>query len=416
MRKNILYYLTILFGLYSVQGNAQDSYNVLFIGNSYTGVNNLPQLVSNIAGSKGDNIQFDSHTPGGNTFEQHSVNPAAITKISAGNWDYVVLQEQSQKPSFSPMQVSTDVYPFAKKLCDTIRFHNPCATPLFYMTWGRQDGDASNCDGYPPVCTYEGMQERLTASYTEMADDNDYAAVAPVGEAWKSIRATNPEINLYSGDGSHPSIHGSYLAACVFYTSIFKKTCVGAAHPTSISDEEAAILETAAYNTVFKRFDEWYFPYITTNIVGDQVTYGLQTNGPSTITEWSFVNNQTSTEDNPSISYDANVDNEATVNFQYDTCIDAATISTIVDISVLSISENNAIDLIQLNGNVYQINNSNAQETFVRIYTTNGQLVLEKNSKALQINIDMSGLSSGTYLINVISNQKQASKKLVILE
>ena len=40
------------------------NYKVLFIGNSYTEVNNLPQIISDIASSMGDTIQISSYTPG----------------------------------------------------------------------------------------------------------------------------------------------------------------------------------------------------------------------------------------------------------------------------------------------------------------------------------------------------------------
>ena len=58
------------------------SYNALFIGNSYTYVNNLPQLVSNIATSFGDTLNYDNSTPGGATFNAHSTNSTTLAKIS----------------------------------------------------------------------------------------------------------------------------------------------------------------------------------------------------------------------------------------------------------------------------------------------------------------------------------------------
>ena len=78
---------------------AQNSINVLFIGNSYTATNNLPQMISNIASAMGENMTYSSNTPGGCTFMQHCSN-ASMTMIQQGSWDIVVLQEQSQLPSF----------------------------------------------------------------------------------------------------------------------------------------------------------------------------------------------------------------------------------------------------------------------------------------------------------------------------
>lgn len=40
---------------------------VLFLGNSYTAVNNLPQMMADVAVSAGDTLWFDSNTPGGYT-------------------------------------------------------------------------------------------------------------------------------------------------------------------------------------------------------------------------------------------------------------------------------------------------------------------------------------------------------------
>ena len=215
--KNILAYL--LFLPFATFGQ---SYDVLFLGNSYTSFNNLPQLVSDIANSMGDTVNFDSNTPGGATFNAHSTNATTLSKISQNEWDFVVLQAQSQEPSFSPGQVANDVYPYAQILIDSIAQNSSCTEPLFYMTWGRKYGDQQNCVAYPPICTYEGMQDRLRKSYLEMATTHN-ASASPVGIAWKNAMTLDSTIELYTTDNSHPSLLGSYLAACTFYSSIFKK-------------------------------------------------------------------------------------------------------------------------------------------------------------------------------------------------
>ncbi|MBQ4475017.1 MAG: T9SS type A sorting domain-containing protein, partial [Bacteroidales bacterium] len=114
----------------------------------------------------------------------------------------------------------TECYPFAKQLCDSIRANDSCTQILFFMTWGRENGDQSNCANYEPLCTYDGMQQRLRESYVQMADDNN-AIVVPVGLAWKYVRDHYPEINLYQSDGSHPSVEGTYLAALTFRSFLY---------------------------------------------------------------------------------------------------------------------------------------------------------------------------------------------------
>lgn len=54
--------------------------------------------------------------------------------IRNGGWDFVVLQEQSQYPSFPQWQVETGVFPYAARLEDSVYAASPCAEPVFYMT------------------------------------------------------------------------------------------------------------------------------------------------------------------------------------------------------------------------------------------------------------------------------------------
>ena len=236
---------------------AQQKKEVLFIGNSYTYVNDLPNLVKQIALSFGDTLIHDSSTPGGANFNGHSSSAQTLAKINQQQWDYVVLQAQSQEPSFSPSQVANDTYPYAEILVDSIHENSNCTEPLFFMTWGRKYGDQQNCQNYPPICTYQGMQQRLRESYLEMAFV-DSASCAPVGMAWKKSIAIDSAINLYSSDNSHPSIYGSYLAACTFYASIFKKSALGSSYwPNTIDSATAYSLQQIGSSTVLDSLAVW---------------------------------------------------------------------------------------------------------------------------------------------------------------
>jgi hypothetical protein len=244
----------ILFCFYSY--SFSQSKKVLWIGNSYTAVNNLPLLTYNLALSAGDTLIYDSNTPGGMTFNGHSTNAATLQKIALGDWDNVILQAQSQEPSFSPGQVASQTTPFARKLDSLVHAASPCAETVFYMTWGRKFGDASNCANYPPVCTFSGMTDRLRSSYKLMADENE-ALLAPVGMAWKKAWETDATIDLWSSDNSHPSVAGSYLAACVFYTTLFKKTPVGLTYNAGLSGANALFLQEVAASVFFDSLSVW---------------------------------------------------------------------------------------------------------------------------------------------------------------
>ena len=214
-------------------------------------------MLKNIALAEGDTLETEAFTVGGAKFSDFCNNPETFERIRSRAWDYVVLQEQSQLPAFPPSQVETECYPFAKQLCDSIRANDSCTQILFFMTWGRENGDQSNCANYEPLCTYDGMQQRLRESYVQMADDNN-AIVVPVGLAWKYVRDNYPEINLYQSDGSHPTLEGTYLAACTFYSVVFDLGYYYGIYyrPDNIDDETRYKLVSASYNAVNNNWEE----------------------------------------------------------------------------------------------------------------------------------------------------------------
>jgi hypothetical protein len=272
---------------------------VLFIGNSYTYVNNLPQVLADMALSMGDTVIYDSSAPGGYTFQNHLGNATTLAKIKSQNWDVVVLQAQSQEPSFPPAQVMSGTYPYGERLVDSVRKYLPCANILFYMTWGRQNGDAANCAGYPPLCTYAGMQARLRESYM-LFKDSFMTGVAPVGVAWKKIRASNPTINLYDPDESHPSIAGTYLAASVFYSSVFLKSSNTSTYTAGINAMDAAAMRTTASTTVMDSVALWNLnsttvvPQFTYTSLGNNAFAFQNTSKNATQYAWNFGSTQAS--------------------------------------------------------------------------------------------------------------------------
>ena len=279
--------LFVLFFL-PITGFTQN-YDVLFIGNSYTSYNNLPDMIQKIASGFGDTINYDQSLIGGATLNIHSTNSQTLNKISQQEWDYVVLQAQSQEPSFPPSQVANDVYPYAQILIDSIESNSICTEPIFFMTWGRKYGDQQNCQFYPPICTYAGMQERLRESYLDMAYFHK-AACAPVGIAWQESIAQDSLLDLYVSDGSHPSLYGSYLAACTFYAVLFKKSPSGSTYiPNGIDSLAALGLQQIASSIVLDSLSVWnIFNADFTNLVfGDTVSfYNISSNYDSVI--WDF--------------------------------------------------------------------------------------------------------------------------------
>ncbi len=230
--------------------------SVLFIGNSYTYTNNMPLIVQTLASTLGDTLVYDQSDPGGYTLQMHSVYAPTIAKIFSQQWDVVILQEQSELPSFPPDQVDTAVLPYAHLLDSLIHANRACTQTMFLMTWGHANGDPLNCTSYPVICTYQGMQERLRESYMLMTQAN-LAIVAPVGNAWKAMKDSFPSIWLYIADSSHPNINGSYLESCVVYSSLFHQPVTGCSYIAGLAPADAATIQSVSDKTVFDSLGTW---------------------------------------------------------------------------------------------------------------------------------------------------------------
>lgn len=391
---------------------------VLFIGNSYTAVNNLPQLLRDAALSTGDSLYVESYTPGGYTFQVHSTDQNTLTKIAAGNWDYVVLQEQSQRPSFPISQVEVEVYPYAALLDSLIRTASPCAETVFYMTWGRKLGDANNCSFWPPVCTYEGMDSLLRLRYMAMGDDND-AIVSPAGAVWNYIRRTYPLIELYSSDNSHPSMAGSYAAACAFYAVVLRKDPTAITYTAGLSATEANNIRTAAKAVAFDSLSTWYvgeydplssFSY---NIVGNQVQF-TNTSANATAYLWNFGDGSTDTAFQPTHVYQNSGNFNVTLTVS--ACGQSSISDTTIRIQQVSVNDPEPEKLLlypipafdQLNIKSDQI----ISDCLLIDYT--GRVVRTFEAAKKHLIIDISSLASGVYTIRCDISGKTIMRKISI--
>lgn len=217
---------------------------VLFLGNSYTYGNDLPELFAELARSGGHNVEVDMLAEGGLRLSDHAQSMETLDRLTSSQWTFVVLQEQSQIPALQVYR-RREMYPAARQLVSNVRQRG--ATPLFFLTWAHRDG-------WPEqgMDDFESMQKRITEGYTEIAQELD-VPVAPVGSAWLTAVEEYPELNLWREDGNHPRKQGSYLAACVFYAAIFQENPVGLDYRADIAAETAQMLQTIAAKTVLNR-------------------------------------------------------------------------------------------------------------------------------------------------------------------
>lgn len=194
-----------LFSFLSAVGSAQDhkdTLRVLFVGNSYTYYENLPQVVAALSEKTARVLVTEKITIGGAKLSEHWRGTRRLNtreKIANGNYDIVVLQEWSLG-TVNERDSAVFYLGLFSKLA-----REAGAEPYYYLTWAREK--------------VPQQQEVISRVYRETAALNK-AIVVPAGEAWARARALRPEIKLYDSDGTHPSELGTYLTACVFIATI----------------------------------------------------------------------------------------------------------------------------------------------------------------------------------------------------
>src|SRR5262245_11800529 len=202
------------------------SAEVLFIGNSYTYLNDgLDAMLIRLDPS----ISAESITAGGYRLQDHWNSGGALARIRAKKWTHVVLQEQSQLPV-----ASNAVYmEFARKFNAEIRAKG--AEVILLMTWERPDSKSYGV-------TTQNLANRINEAGRILN-----AKVAPAGLVFARSLERRPDLTLYTADG-HPTIRGSYLAACVLYKVITGKSAIQSTFkPTGISDQDRDFLQKIAF-------------------------------------------------------------------------------------------------------------------------------------------------------------------------
>ena len=109
------------------------------------------------------------------------------------------------------------------------------AIPVFFMSWAYADKPE--------------MTAQLAEAYTVAGNANN-ALVIPAGLAFARALSEQPELNLYVADKRHPTLAGTYLAACVVFAALTGRSPVGNPYLAGIDAPTAHLLQTVAWETV----------------------------------------------------------------------------------------------------------------------------------------------------------------------
>jgi hypothetical protein len=193
---------------------------VLFVGNSFTAANSLPDMVRRLLAGHSERRVFTvQYDPAGSRLHDAAADPQLLELLHRVRWNVVVLQEQSQLPAL-PYWLQASTLPAVHDLDAVIRSDG--ARALLFETWGYEHGDLMNVPGD----TFAAMQTRLHDGYGYLAQEES-VPVAAVGDAWAQALREQPEAPLWTTDGKHPSLEGSYLAAVVIAAGLLQQSRSG---------------------------------------------------------------------------------------------------------------------------------------------------------------------------------------------
>lgn len=258
--------------------------HLLFLGNSYTFVNELDQVTLGVfqAADPGLDAEAVRLAEAGYTFPMHLAQADGTNGATAWSdalvtgstdWDWVMLQDQSQIPGFPADNADYLASVDALAGLDAMVAAKH-AQPVLLMTWGRLHGDDANPDRYPDYPTMQALLAEGYEAYAASIRTPEHGVwVAPAGYAWRHIYEAEVAAGqdptqpgtlfaaLYQSDGSHPSPAGTYLAACVVYATITGQDPTGLPAPDAVPADAVAELQQAAAAAVFDESPELVYPW-----------------------------------------------------------------------------------------------------------------------------------------------------------
>jgi hypothetical protein len=191
----------------------------------------MPKMLAELAKAGGQRpLQVVQETPGGCTLEKHWQDRKALAMIQSQRWDFVVLQDQSQ----AALHNRQSMFEYGKKFGAEIQKQG--SQSILYMTWALQNKPE--------------QQAIISKAYEGLAKETK-ARLAPVGNAWQMALTGDEQLVLHDTDQKHPNLTGSYLAACVFYATIYGKSPEGLPGQLGdLSDIQARSLQAVAWKSV----------------------------------------------------------------------------------------------------------------------------------------------------------------------
>ncbi|MDR6462557.1 PKD domain-containing protein [Chryseobacterium sediminis] len=411
MIKKLLILICIGFSVLSFS----QSDEVLFIGNSVTYFNDMPEIFKNIAASKGKNLSITTHTPGGTGFVNHVDDPSLYQKIRSKNYKYVIMQPGTAESAGHSYPVAITAER-GRKIRDSIRKYSPCSKIFLYeIPYGVPSANEYN--------TYFTFQQKIKDSITKMSNLMQVEMV-PAGESARNYYNSSPDLALHgSYNDIHPGPKGSYLVAASMYSAIFQDHVFPSAFYNGLPQNTAENFQNIADQVFFNNPAQWnsnafhLHADFTAGINGTTVNFTNQSANQTSVL-WSFGDGHTDSSLNPVHQYISQGNYTVTLTVNKNSC--SETFTKIISIASLGTMNSNIKPELTFYPNPVidfcYISSKEKMKDLIIYDMAQRKIADWKNLHVHDMKIDFSGYSKGAYVISILYENKQKESIKIIIK
>ena len=217
----------------------RDTTKVGYLGNSFTFVNSGDFILKELAWAEGHYLDMHVNSYPGASFRSHFSLEGSLDVISEGDYDWFILQDQSQQAGKYGRDSLKAIMDYTKSIASLIRYFSPEVRILYEHTWAYSEG---NYGGFGSFNDFD----RYSTAGADMLSSAIKAEKSPIAAAFAIVRSERADIEIYSTDFQHPAAYGAYLKACCNYLSIFGEPFTGSDANFALNPEICAYLRSVA--------------------------------------------------------------------------------------------------------------------------------------------------------------------------
>ena len=254
-----------------------------------------------------------------------------------------------------------------------------------------------------------------------MAELNS-SAIAPVAMVWHRVRTSVPAIELYDADESHPSVAGTFAAACAFYAVLFERSPLESTYDAGLNAGTSNLIKTVAAATAYDSLDHWnrFLPVVTadfTSSINNNVVDFTNASQYADQFSWDFGDGQSSISPTPSHTY--TVSGTYTVTLIASLCDQADTATQTITVTVpptgakdLSAKIGLKVYPVPVSNQLFLEYDPSVKISRIALSDISGKMTYRQWN--VQQSLNLEGIAPGIYILILDTDKGVVRKKITV--